>query len=185
MVEIELGVESIEIPAVKPVADTPAEYRPVTSLILVEDALSRAPRVDKVIEALLWACEGRFEAAIYFSVEGERASAREGFGSAGPLSFADGFALPLGDHPLLRQSVEATQVAFEPSPAADDGGLCSRGEVAWGRPTAAVPFVIHGQVVGVLWATCGALPEREVLTDELERLGSLGTRALVRLGRAR
>jgi hypothetical protein len=158
------------------------EYRPVASLYLVEDAVARSARPEKVVENLLWACEGRFEAAVFFLLEKGCARPQDGFGPAGALHLGSDVDVNLGEPSLVRDAQEREVPVLSASAATPvDRALCQQVGAAPSGPCAAVPFLIRGAVVGVLWASCGQLSPRPQLGDELERLHSMGARALGRM----
>ena len=155
--------------------------RPVTSFYLVEDALLRATRPEKVVESLLWACEGRFEAAVFFVLDGKRARARDSFGPSGPVHFDDGFAIDLATPSLVHTGSERQRPVLEAPSSPADAALCARMGVDPKGTAAVVPFLMHGSVVSALWASCGSLGELGSLAEDVERLADMGARAFARL----
>ncbi|HEY3447701.1 MAG TPA: hypothetical protein VGK67_15200 [Myxococcales bacterium] len=158
-----------------------ADLRPATSLYMVEDAIARASRPEKVVESLLWGCEGRFEAAVFFVLDGKRARARDGFGPDGPVPFHDGFSIDLAVPSLFRIAIERQRFVLEVPTSQAEAALCAWMRLSPQGLAAAIPFFMHGSVVSALWASCGSLGARPSLASDLERLAELGASAFARL----
>ncbi|MGC4114183.1 MAG: hypothetical protein QM765_06075 [Myxococcales bacterium] len=158
------------------------ERRPATSLYMVEDAIARASRTEKVVESLLWGCEGRFEAAVFFVLDGKRARARDGFGPNGPVPFDDGFSIDLAVPSLFSSAVDRQGFVIEVPVSQPELALCARMGVSPHGVSVVIPFSMHGSFVSALWASCGSLGQLSSLASDVERLSELGGSAFARLG---
>lgn len=158
------------------------QLRPVTSLRMVEEALARASRPEKIVEDLLWGCEGRFEAAVFFDLDGPRARARGGFGPGGPVGPADGLAVDLSAPSLLRAALERRGFVVEVPASSAEAVLCARLGVSPEGRAAVVPFFARGSAFGALWASEGLLGARASIEADVERLSELGASAFARSG---
>ena len=134
-----------------------------------------------MVEDLLWACEGRFQAAVFFVLDGKRARARDAFGPSGAVPFHDGFSIDQATPSLIRSASDRQRPVLEQPSSPSDASLCARVGISATGKTAVIPFVMHGTVVGALWASCGSLAERSTLAEDIDRLSEMGARAFGRL----
>jgi hypothetical protein len=158
------------------------EYRPAPGMLHVEELLGRAVDREKIADALLWFCEGRFTSALLFTVRGDIAEGWRFFGDKLSASEVRRVIVPLRQpsllaavrqhgKPLVREKVlhgiDRRLVAF--------AGLHPASHVA------AAPISVKGEVVNLLWASRGSWPLRENIADELDRAADRASRAYERL----
>jgi hypothetical protein len=174
----------------EPQADAPRdpepEYRPAPGKLLVDELLARVNESDKLAEALLWFCEGRFTTGLLLTVEG---GAAVGWSVQGPNADAARVAtlsIPLDQDSLVRDAIKemAPVVRAEPAHSLDRKLLAFLGHHP-NSGAAAVPFVVKGEVVSVLFGTRGSWPLAENLAEDLDRVANSTARVYDRIMLAR
>ncbi|MGC4117702.1 MAG: hypothetical protein QM765_24725 [Myxococcales bacterium] len=170
----------------EPPEDAPQDpeppYRPAPGLMHVEELLMRATSRERIAEALLWFCEGRFSMAVLLTIHGSNADAWHTQGLSIDERKAASLSVDLGEPSLLKAASEAGRAILHEQPQSPlDKRLLAFLELHPRSHAAAVPIVVKGRIVNMLFGTRGTWPMRETISDELDRIAQLTARAYDRL----
>jgi hypothetical protein len=170
----------------EPPEDAPQDpeppYHPAPGLMHVEELLMRASSRERIAEALLWFCEGRFSTTLLFTVHGHYADAWHTQGEGIDARKAASLSVDLREPSLLQAAHDAGKpVLSGRAQTPIDRRLLAFLGMHPRSKTTAMPITVKGRIVNMLYGSRGTWPMRDTILGELERIAILASRAYDRL----